>query len=58
MVGEEYLNMQEHLLYITNLIVEEMNSLSKIRVVMAMWNTLENIAQITFYYAGEVTEDE
>lgn len=58
MVSEEYLNMQEHLLYITELIVKNINSLKKIRGVTAIWNELENTAKINFYYDGEATEDE
>ena len=58
MVGEEYLNMQKHLLYITNLIVKDVIPLNKIRGVMAIWDELENTAKITFYYDGKATEDE
>lgn len=58
MIREEYLNMQEHLLYITELIVKDLHSLNKIRGVMAVWDASENTAKITFYYNGEVTEDE
>lgn len=58
MVNEEYLNMQEHLLHITELIVKDIKSLKKIRGVTAIWDELENTAKITFYYDGEADEDE
>lgn len=58
MVGEEYLNMQEHLLFITGLIVKNISSLKKIRGVVAIWDELQNTAKITFYYDGEATEEE
>jgi len=58
MVGEEYLNMQEHLLYITELIVKRMASLSKVKGVMAEWGELENTAYIAFYFDDQPTENE
>lgn len=58
MVDEEYLNMQEHLLYITGLVVKDLSSLKKIRGVMAVWDELENTAKITFYYDGVANEEE
>jgi len=58
MVAEEYINMQEHLLYITGLIVRDISTLKKIRGVTAMWDEIENTAKITFYYDGEANEEE
>ena len=41
--------MQEHLLYISELIIKDILSLKKIRAVRAIWKEFENTAQITFF---------
>ncbi|MFI0436099.1 MAG: hypothetical protein ACH350_10340 [Parachlamydiaceae bacterium] len=58
MVDEEYLDMQEHLLYITGLITKDLNYIKNFRGVTAIWDELENTAKITFYYDREVSEKE
>ncbi len=50
--------MQKHLLYITKLTVKDIPDISKVRGVLAIWNELENTVYVTFYYNGEITEDE
>lgn len=39
-------------------IVKDVNSISKLRGVEAVWDEIENTAKITFYYDGAITEDE
>ena len=51
------MNMQEHLIYITELTIKDLKS-PKIRGVSAVWNKLENTAYMTFYFDGETTEEE
>ena len=51
------MDMQKHLLYLTNMTISEMNSL-KIRGVVAEWSEEENTAKMTFYFDGEISEDE
>jgi hypothetical protein len=55
---EEYQDMQKHLLYIAGLMISDLDDLSKIRAVEALWDALENTAKITFYYHGPATESE
>lgn len=55
---EEYKNMQEHLLYITNLTINRMDLKNKIRGVEAIWDEIENTAKIKTYYDGFATADE
>ena len=50
------MNMQKHLLYITNLYVKDVSS--KIRAVKADWNDLENTVSIAIYFDGQASEEE
>lgn len=58
MFREEYQNMQKHLLYITNLSIKDLDFISKIRGVEAVWKENENTACISFYFNEEPTEVE
>jgi hypothetical protein len=49
------MDIQKYLLYITQIEVESLNS-SKIRAVTAYWK--ENIACLSFYFNGEITEED
>ncbi len=51
------INMQKHLLFLTNRLVRRNQNSSKIRGVMAEWEEGEK-AHISFYYEGELEENE
>lgn len=50
------MNMQEHLIYITSLNVKNISP--RLRGVISVWNELENMASLSFYFDGKPTEDE
>src|SRR5262245_49955067 len=52
----ECMNLQDQLLYVTQLRVQEINS-PKIRGVTAVWKD-DLTANISFYFDGEITEDD
>ncbi len=49
--------MQEHLLYITELIINDLH-LQKMRAVTAEWIEIENTASMSFYFDDQATEEE
>ncbi len=51
------MNMQEHLIYISKLIINDYK-FPKIRGVNSVWNENENTAYITFFFDGQATEEE
>ncbi len=51
-------DMQEHLLYLTDLIVRRNSISPKIRGVMAVWKEDIIAAHLSFYFDGELDEDE
>jgi hypothetical protein len=51
------MEMQKHLLYLTKIAVSEIPS-AKIRGVAAEWKEGINTASISFFFDGEVSEDE
>lgn len=55
---DEYKNMQEHLSYITNLLINRTELKNKVRGVEAIWDEIENTAKISTYYDGFASGDE
>lgn len=51
------INIQEHLLYLTDLEIKRENY-KKIRGVTSFWREVDHTACISFYFDGEITEED